>query len=312
MVNNEKNSCHARMSEHLSTNGIKPTVEMKKYIWKWMLAVCVLAACMASTAFAAGWTTGQGENSSRWWYDLGNGQYYGSPASKAEWQWLDGNGDGVAECYAFDSEGWMYADVTTPDGYAVNADGAWTVDGAVQTMTVTAGYAGTGTQAPQTNADRKRILIAYFSHTGTTEEAAQKIQAAAGGDLFEITVTNSYPSSYQSTVDRARQELDQNARPELSSRVENMEDYDVILLGYPIWWHTAPMAVDTFLESYDLSGKVILPFCTSGGSSIEESMPDIRSLGQSRGASVGSGLTANSLDREKIVEWLGENGVLQE
>ena len=264
---------------------------------------------MSSTVFAAGWTTGQGNNNGRWWYDLGNGQYYGTSEAPVEWQWLDGNGDGVAECYAFDREGWMYADTTTPDGYTVNSDGAWTVNGAVQTMAVAAGYAGTRVPMLETDSDETKILIAYFSKTGTTEEAAREIQETAGGDLFEITVADQYPSSYQSTVDRARRELDQNARPELSSRVENMEDYDVILLGYPIWWHTAPMAVNTFLESYDLTGKTILPFCTSGGSGIEESMPDIQRLGQSRGASVGSGLTANSLNREEITQWLTQNGI---
>ena len=132
-------------------------------------------------------------------------------------------------------------------------------------------------------ADPDRVFLSYRYDTGNRK--------GDPGDLFEITVTNPYPSSYQSAVDRARRELDQNARPELSSRVEHMENYDVILLGYPIQWHTAPMAVDTFLESYDLNGKTVLPFCTSGGSSIEESIPDIRSLGQSRGASVGNGLT---------------------
>lgn len=120
-----------------------------KRIWKLVLAICVLTIGMASTAFAAGWTTGQGANSSRWWYDLGNGQYYGTPTSAVEWQWLDGNKDGIAECYAFDREGWMYAGTTTPDGYTVNGDGAWTVNGAVQTMAVTAGYGGTRAQAQQ-------------------------------------------------------------------------------------------------------------------------------------------------------------------
>ena len=192
-----------------------------KRIGKLVLAICMLTACMTSTVFAAGW------------YDLENGQYYGKSAQEVEWQWLDGNGDGIAECYAFDREGWMYADTATPDGYMVNKDGAWTVDGAVQEVAVETGYAGTGVQASQTDTGGKKILIAYFSHTGTTEEAAKEIQAVTGGDLFEITVTNSYPSSYQSTVDRARRELDQNARPELSSHVERMEDYDVILLGYP-------------------------------------------------------------------------------
>ena len=285
---------------------------MRKRIWKLVLAICVIFTCMTSTAFADGWTKGQGENNIRWWFDLGNGQYYGGSVSEIEWQWLDGNGDGVAECYAFDEDGWMYADTTTPDGYRVNSDGAWIADGIVQTTTVAAGYAGTRAQTPQADADadEERILIAYFSKTGTTEEAAQEIHTVVGGDLFEITVADPYPASYQSTVDRARQELDQNARPELSSYVENMNDYDVIFVGYPIWWHTAPMAINTFLESYDLNGKVILPFCTSGGSRIEESMPDILRLGQSQGATVGSGLTANSLNREGIEKWLEENGIM--
>lgn len=209
---------------------------------------------------------------------------------------------------AFDSEGWMYEDGQTPDGYSVNRDGAWTVNGVVQTMGVVAGYGGTRTGSQELEPDKEsRILIAYFSKTGSTEAAARETQAVAGGDLFEITVADSYLAGYQDTVDRARRELDSNARPVLTGAVENMSDYDVILLGYPIWWHTAPMAVDTFLESYDLSGKTILPFCTSGGSDIGESMPDIRRL--SSGATVGTGLTANSLSRETISSWLGVNGV---
>lgn len=282
-----------------------------KRLWIMLLTVCTLSMLMVSTAFASGWTTGQGENSSRWWYDLENGQYYGIPTQTVEWQWLDGNSDGIAECYAFDREGWMYAGTTTPDGYEVNADGAWTVDGIVQTVAVAAGYAGTRAAAPIQNPqeDDENILIAFFSKTGTTEEAAREIQAVTGGDLFEITVADAYPSSYQSTVDRARRELDENARPVLTSTVENMQEYDVILIGYPIWWHTEPMAVNSFLEAYDLSGKTILPFCTSAGSDIEESMVDMRRIAGNQGATVGSGLTANSLSREMITNWLEENRI---
>ncbi len=280
-----------------------------KRIFKLIVAVMMLIAMMATTTFAAGWTTGQGANSNRWWYDLGNGQYYGNPSQEVEWQWIDGNGDGIAECYAFDSEGWMYADSMTPDGYKVNADGAWTVDDVVQTMTVTEGYAGAESQTLEPQTEENRILVAYFSRTGTTEEAAKEIQAVTGGDLFEITVAEPYPSSYQSTVDRARTELDEDARPALASTVDNMEDYDVILLGYPIWWHTAPMAIDTFIESYDLTGKTLLPFSTSAGSDIEESMSDVRRLGTGQGATVGTGLNANSLSRSRIQDWLSANGV---
>ena len=212
-------------------------------------AVGMFTALMTSTVFAAGWTQGAGENASRWWYDLGNGRYYGDTGPEAEWQWLDGNGDGTDECYAFDGQGWMYADTETPDGYSVNGDGAWAVDGNVQTMTVTAGYAGTRAALPSDGAENgstgaaenstkqedetPRILIAYFSKTGNTEEAARQIQTVTDGDLFEITAAEPYPDSYQATVDRARQELDSDARPALSSTIESMEDYDVILVGYP-------------------------------------------------------------------------------
>ena len=92
--------------------------------------------------------------------------------------------------------------------------------------------------------------------------------------------------------------------------MENWESYDVIFVGYPNWWSDAPMAVYTFLESYDLTGKKVIPFCTSAESTIEESMPDIRRLGASRGAEVGSGLTVNSSSRSEIENWLQQNGVL--
>lgn len=281
---------------------------MKRFV-KLIAMVFALTMLMSSVVFAAGWTNGQGEKSDRWWYDLGNGTWYGTSDAAVEWQWLDGNGDGIAESYAFDNQGWMYADTVTPDGYSVNEDGAWTLDGVVQTMSVAAGYAGTRAQNSQSVDAGEKILIAYFSKTGTTEAAAREIQAVTGGDLFEITVSNPYPSSYQSTVDRARNELDSNARPELSSRVENMDEYDVILLGYPIWWHTAPMAIDTFLESYDLSGKIVLSFATSAGSSVSESMADIQRIGAERGASVGTGITANSLSQSVIEAWFSENGI---
>ena len=289
---------------------------MKKLFLQLITAVVMFTAAMSVTAFAAGWTLGQGENSARWWYDLGNGQYYGLPDREVEWQWLDGNRDGIAECYAFDSDGWMYADTTTPDGYTVDADGAWTVNGAVQTLAVAAGYAGTGREAPpDVSAEDSEpdpegdILIAYFSKTGNTEEAALAIQNITGADLFEIAAADEYPQSYQETVDRARTELDSNARPALASGVSNMQDYDVIILGYPIWWHTEPMIINTFLESYDIDGKLIVPFCTSGGSDISESIPDLTAIAGAGGARVGTGLTANYVDDAEIRNWLSENGI---
>lgn len=289
---------------------------MKKVFLRLISAIVMITAVMSMTAFAAGWTLGQGENSTRWWYDLGNGQYYGQPDREVEWQWLDGNADGTAECYAFDSQGWMYADTTTPDGYTVDSNGAWTVNGVVQTLAVAAGYAGTGGQAlsdasvtDTDPASDNRILIAYFSKTGNTEEAVHMIHDITGADIFEIIAADEYPQSYQETVDRARIELDTNARPALAAEFSNMQDYDVILLGYPIWWHTEPMIINTFLESYDLNGKLIIPFCTSGGSDISESIQDLTEIANARGASVGIGLTANYIDEAAIRSWLSGNGI---
>lgn len=284
---------------------------MKKWIKNLLktAAAGVMALTMASTAFAAGWKLDQGTG--LWQYDLGNGQHYAAASETPRWEWLDGNADGIAECYAFNQAGWMYTGGTTPDGYEVNADGAWTVNGLVQTMAVAAGYSGTAgmTAQNQTVPDigEKNILIAYFSHTGTTEEAAKQIQQVTGGDLFELQPVQAYPDSYQAAVDAARRERDSQARPALRSQVEPMAEYDIILVGYPIWWHTTPMVINTFLESYDLSGKIILPFCTSGGSDIEESIDAVRA--SSGNGTVGTGLTANGVTTEEIQAWLQANGI---
>lgn len=152
------------------------------------------------------------------------------------------------------------------------------------------------------------ILIAYFSKTGNTEEVANRIQELTGGDLFRIETAQPYPEDYTETTQIAQEELENNARPELTGEVENMEDYDTLFIGYPIWWHTAPMAVYTFLESYDLSGKTVIPFCTSGGSDIEESMPAIQELCPD--SNILEGLTANNLD--DVEPWIESLGVLDD
>lgn len=115
-------------------------------------------------------------------------------------------------------------------------------------------------------AQGQKILIAYFSHTQTTEKVSLEIQKRTGGDLFRIETVQAYPTEHRATVDVAEKERDANARPALKGSVENMDSYDVIFLGYPIWWYTLPQSLFTFLESYDLSGKTIIPFVTHGGS----------------------------------------------
>lgn len=120
--------------------------------------------------------------------------------------------------------------------------------------------------AAPAQAQTKKVLIAYFSHTQTTEKVALEIHKRIGGDLFQIETVQAYPTEHRDTLNVAEKERDTNARPALKGTVENMDSYDVIFLGYPIWWYTLPHPLFTFLESYDLSGKTIIPFVTHGGS----------------------------------------------
>ena len=115
-------------------------------------------------------------------------------------------------------------------------------------------------------------LVAYFSATGNTEEIAQHLQTILGASLYEIIPAKPYSDDdldYNASDCRANQEQDDpSVRPAIDGSVENMDGYDVILLGYPIWWGEAPRIISTFLESYDFTGKTIVPFCTSGSSGI--------------------------------------------
>jgi flavodoxin len=135
-----------------------------------------------------------------------------------------------------------------------------------------------------------KCLIAYYSRkgqnyvngdivdlpVGNTEIAALIIQATTGGDLLHLETVKEYPEDYGRTTDVAREELRQNARPKLKDQPKSVDGYDTVFLGYPNWCGTAPMPVFTFLESYDFSGKTIIPFCTHEGSGMGRSESDIR------------------------------------
>ena len=123
------------------------------------------------------------------------------------------------------------------------------------------------------------ILIAYFSLSGNTKLIAQDIQQATGGDLFEIRPASAYGPDFDTTLERAREELRTRARPELKERVPDMEKYDVVFLGFPNWVGTMPMAVFSFLEQHDFRGKTIFPFCTHGTSGISRTIEDLKALG---------------------------------
>ena len=124
------------------------------------------------------------------------------------------------------------------------------------------------------NAENK-ILVAYFSKTGNTRTVAEHIHKAVGGDIFEIVPTKPYTKGYLSTVVSAKMEQIKKARPEISTKVSNFEQYDIIFLGYPNWWNTMPLILNTFLESYDFAGKTIVPFATHGGGGMGKSVKDI-------------------------------------
>lgn len=161
--------------------------------------------------------------------------------------------------------------------------------------------AKTETAAPAADGGKK-ILVVYFSHTGNTEKVAQLIQSKTGADIFKIETAAPYPSVYRETTELAKQEKADNARPALKNKVENMAQYDVVFVGYPIWWYTAPMAVATFADSYDFSGKTVITFCTSGGSPISESTPDINKW--FKGANVIEGIRAYPDDTAATEKWL--------
>lgn len=154
-------------------------------------------------------------------------------------------------------------------------------------------------QESETQAAGSNILIAYFTWAentyvenpetvdvdattsasvlppGNAARLAGWIQEEVGGDLFSIVTTEPYSSNYDECLDRAAQEKADNARPELVHHVENMEDYDIVFLGFPNWWYTVPMAVHTFLEEYDFSGKTIVPFVTHGTGGLSSTIEDI-------------------------------------
>ncbi len=124
----------------------------------------------------------------------------------------------------------------------------------------------------------RKTLVLFFSHSGNTRKLATMIHERVGGDMLEIKTINAYPQDYDTMVKRGKQEHQDNVRPALSTKLPNLDSYDIIFLGYPIWWGTMPMAMFTLLEQYDFSGKTIVPFCTHGGSRLGHSVDDIRKL----------------------------------
>ena len=175
----------------------------------------------------------------------------------------------------------------------------------------TAADSSEGTGAATDTTEDSHILVAYFSWSGNTEAMANLIAEQTGGTLFEIAPATPYTDDYDALLDIAQQEQADNARPELAATVENWDSYDVVLVGYPDWWSDAPMVIYSFLESYDWTGKTLVPFCTSGGSGFGRSLD--RLPDSAPGATILEGLYVSGSSAadsgEEVAEWIAGLGL---
>jgi flavodoxin len=133
-------------------------------------------------------------------------------------------------------------------------------------------------QAQETAGKPQKILVAYFSWSGNTAQIADVIRQQVDGDIFEIIPQTPYPKNYNECIDVAGKEKNEQARPPLKTKVENMAQYDVVFVGYPNWWSSIPMPVATFIEAYDFKGKIIVPFCSHGGGGLAQTVTDLKRL----------------------------------
>lgn len=182
---------------------------------------------------------------------------------------------------------------------------------AATTVAATIATTTTSITPQEPKPDETKILVAYFSYSGNTRAIAEKINNEVDGDLFEINTTYDYPSSYSDVLDVAQQEQRDNARPALSATVDNMDDYDVVFIGYPNWWGDMPMVVYSFLDAYDLSGKTVVPFVTSGGSGFSSTISDITNAEPNADIAEGLSISDSAINNSdsNISDWLDRLGL---
>ena len=183
-------------------------------------------------------------------------------------------------------------------GSSRNADGASAAASADSSSVQDGGIGQPAQSATGTNGGTKPLVV-YFSYTGNVDKMAHWIADETKGDLVRVTATDAYPDDYDATVDRAKEELDNGARPQINVDLsaDQLAGYDTVFFGFPVWWYDLPTPMYTFLESYDLSGKQVIPFFSHGGSSNGAgSLPTLESLA--------SGANVRSSDAISI---LGDN-----
>jgi len=162
-----------------------------------------------------------------------------------------------------------------------------------------------------------KILIAYYSRTGTTREVANQIQRQTGGTLFELQTTHSYPKEYRATTNQAKKEQQAAFRPKLTAEVQDAASYDLVFIGFPNWWDTLPMAFFSFLEQYRFAGKTLIPFCTHEGSHFGSSLNDVRAICPNATLLEGLALRDGGIDKVQsdsaqrdVSDWLRKIGLL--
>ena len=168
-------------------------------------------------------------------------------------------------------------------------------------------------EEPAKPAHNRKVLIVYFFHTGNTRTIAGYIHDMVESDMVELKTEDTYIDDYDALLAQVRQEVADEYCPPLATRIENISSYDVIFVGYPIWVETAAPPVRTFLTSYDLSGKTVVPFCTSGTSSAETSYRLVRSLCPHSTVLEGIQIRRGTYDtaRERVAGWLRRIGIVE-
>lgn len=171
---------------------------------------------------------------------------------------------------------------------------------------------GTGNDAETPETQGNKVLVAYFSATGTTEGVAEHIANGLNADIYEIMPEEPYTDAdlnYNDNNSRSTIEMnDSTSRPAISGSVADMDQYDIVFIGYPIWWGEAPRIVSTFVESYNFSGKTVVPFCTSGGSGVGSSASNLEQL--TSDATWMEGRRLNGSDsQDTVMEWVNSLGL---
>ncbi len=152
----------------------------------------------------------------------------------------------------------------------------------------------------------KKALVAYFSASGVTAKLAERLADAIGADLSEIEPKARYTSAdldWRNKQSRSSVEMnDRSCRPEINRTVDDMAQYDVVFVGFPVWWYREPSIIDTFMEAYDFSGKTVVPFATSGGSGIGDSAANLQMLAAGAKIATGRRFDANT-SADKLADW---------